>query len=75
MSPLDVRNPAGGRGSRGTSEITAADNLPHQSASPQVGEGAFSSRRRFLIWACMAGFVGPERVTERILAELDEVPR
>jgi hypothetical protein len=35
-----------------------------------VAEGAFSSRRRFLIWACMAGFVGPERVVERILVEL-----
>jgi hypothetical protein len=33
-------------------------------------EGQYSSRRRFLIWACMAGYVGPERVTERILAEL-----
>jgi hypothetical protein len=27
-------------------------------------------RRRFLIWACMAGFVKPERVTERIVAEV-----
>ena len=30
-----------------------------------------SERRRFLIWACMAGLVQPERVTERILAEID----
>lgn len=28
-------------------------------------------RRRFLVWACMAGFVGPERVVERILQDLE----
>ena len=27
-------------------------------------------RRRFLMWALMAGFVKPERVTERVVAEL-----
>ena len=27
-------------------------------------------RRRFLIWACMAGLVGPERVVERVLADV-----
>jgi len=31
----------------------------------------FADRRKFLIWACMAGFVGPERVVERILAEIE----
>ena len=31
----------------------------------------FATKRRFLILAAMAGWVGPERVTERILAELD----
>lgn len=75
MSPVDVRNPAGGRGSRGTSETVGSNNVTHEEANAQPAEGAFSSRRRFLIWACMAGFVGPERVTERILSELDEVPR
>lgn len=30
----------------------------------------FADRRKFLIWACMAGFIGPERVVERILADL-----
>ena len=33
-----------------------------------------SDRRRFLIWACMAGLIGPERVTERILAEVADSP-
>lgn len=32
----------------------------------------FADRRKFLIWAAMCGCVGPERVTERILAELAE---
>ena len=75
MSAPDVRNPAGGRGSRGNSETFSADSLAQSRSNSQLTEDAFSSRRRFLIWACMAGFVGPERVTERILAELDEVQR
>ena len=28
-------------------------------------------RRRFLVWAIMAGFAQPERMTERILAEIE----
>ena len=28
-------------------------------------------RRRFLVWACMLGVVKPERVVERIVAELE----
>ena len=49
----------------------SSDNNEQHQAQSQ-----FSSRRRFLIWACMAGFVGPERVTERILADLaDEETR
>jgi hypothetical protein len=75
MGARDVRNPAGGRGSRGNSETISGNSLAQPGSNSQLTEGAFSSRRRFLIWACMAGFVGPERVTERILAELDEVQR
>jgi len=30
-----------------------------------------NDRRRFLIWSCMLGVVRPERVTERIVAELE----
>ena len=31
-----------------------------------------NDRRRFLIWACMAGLVQPERVTERVLQEIEQ---
>jgi hypothetical protein len=34
-----------------------------------------NDRRRFLVWALMAGLVPPERVVERIVAEVDEVAR
>lgn len=49
-----------------------AGNSAVASAATQVGDRPFADRRRFLIWAAMAGFVGPERVTERILADLSE---
>ncbi len=64
MRPSDVK-PAARAGAAGD-EAKARDDtgsLP-QSASP------YATRRRFLILAAMAGWVQPERVTERILAEL-----
>jgi hypothetical protein len=53
---------AAGLGSAET-QVDDASSLP-QSTSP------YATRRRFLILAAMAGWVQPERVTERILAEL-----
>ena len=44
---------------------TARDTALHT-----ANNNPFADRRKFLVWACMAGYVGPERVTERILAEL-----
>lgn len=45
-------------------------------ASLPQSDSPYATRRRFLILAAMAGWVQPERVTERILAELaDEVTR
>jgi hypothetical protein len=41
---------------------------PAAREEPEYG----NSRRRFLIYACMAGFCPPERVVERVLAELQE---
>jgi len=32
-------------------------------------------RRRFLVWATMAGFAKPERLTERIVADVEEQTR
>ena len=51
-----------------------ADSKDDNVSLPQSADSPYASRRRFLVWACMAGYVGPERVVERILAELaDEV--
>ncbi len=49
-----------------------ARNSAVGTAAPQGVDSPFADRRRFLIWAAMAGFVGPERVTERILADLSD---
>lgn len=42
------------------------------SATDRAALPQFTDRRRFLIWALMAGYVKPERLTERIVAELEE---
>lgn len=50
--------------------MTAPDKaplLPEQ--SPEEPEHR-SDRRRFLVWGVLAGFVPPERLTERIVDEL-----
>lgn len=44
--------------------------VKQESASTADSTSPFANRRRFLIWALMIGAVPPERVTERILAEL-----
>lgn len=33
-----------------------------------------NDRRRFLVWAVMLGVVKPERMTERVVAEIDREP-
>jgi hypothetical protein len=48
----------------GTAESNNDTGSLPQSTSP------YATRRRFLILAAMTGWVGPERVVERILAEL-----
>lgn len=69
MSAPDKRKPAAGPGAGSQDKKNDTDSLP-QSTSP------YATRRRFLILAAMAGWVQPERVTERILAELaDEATR
>jgi hypothetical protein len=32
-------------------------------------------RRRFLVWAVLAGFAEPDRLTERIVAEIEQEAR
>lgn len=73
MMPLAMGSPPGNGEARVAAGSGKADSKDDnaslaQSASP------YATRRRFLILAAMAGWVQPERVTERILAELaDEV--
>ena len=67
MKAPDERKPAAGPGAGSQESNNDTGSLP-QSTSP------YATRRRFLILAAMAGWVQPERVTERILQELaDEV--
>jgi hypothetical protein len=68
MRPANNCAPAGDTArARGDTNTVDEEILP-QSDSP------FATRRRFLILAAMAGWVQPERVTERILQDLaDEV--
>lgn len=40
-----------------------------QSAQPL--SKARAAHRRFLIWGLMAGFIQPERVVERVVAEIE----
>ena len=40
-------------------------------AKPTPSDDPFASRRRFLVLALMAGWIKPERVTERIVAEVE----
>jgi hypothetical protein len=43
----------------------------HTATTGEVPEHR-NNRRRFLIYALMAGLVPPERVVERVVAEVDE---
>jgi hypothetical protein len=70
MTAPDERKPATGGPGAGSQDSNNDTGSLLQSASP------YATRRRFLILAAMAGWVRPERVTERILAELaDEATR
>jgi hypothetical protein len=46
--------------------------LPPALRPPHEGPEHNGDRRRFLIFALMAGLVPPERVTERIVAEIEK---
>ena len=43
------------------------DDPPKQPEQPEHG----NDRRRFIAWDVMCGFANPERLTERIVAEVD----
>ncbi|HEV2037112.1 MAG TPA: hypothetical protein VGQ96_00785 [Candidatus Eremiobacteraceae bacterium] len=54
----------------GTSANDSADPQNAQVLRERLPQ--FTSRRRFCVWAVLAGFAPPERLTERIIAELEE---
>jgi hypothetical protein len=64
VSPNDSADALAGAVGAGSQDSNNDTRSLPQSGSP------YATRRRFLILAAMAGWVQPERVTERILAEL-----
>lgn len=47
---------------------------PADHTAPEAPEHK-GDRRRFLVWALMLGATTPDRLTERIVAEIEEVGR
>jgi hypothetical protein len=75
MSPADVERAArvGPEAARETAADTANSTTPEANAqSGRADLPQFRNRRAFLIWALMAGYTKPERVVERVVAELEE---
>ena len=64
--PAEPGAPPGNRERRVAPPLGVKQDNTHNCNS----NSPFADRRKFLIWACMCGFVGPERVVERILAEI-----
>jgi len=50
-------------------ETSDAESLSHSHVETQP---QFRNRRAFVVWAVRHGFAPPERLTERILAEIQE---
>jgi hypothetical protein len=74
MSPLDMERAVrvGPETARETAADTANSTTPHPNA--QTGNAVlpqFRNRRAFLVWALMCGYTKPERVVERVIAELE----
>lgn len=66
--------PEGGQAERaddGTGEVSARKNSCRNADGQEPPEFG-ASRRRFLIAALMAGWIKPERVVERVVAEVAE---
>ncbi len=55
-----LRGSGGRLGKQTSNQRSTADEVPEHRGD----------RRRFLVWSLMAGFVPPERVTERVIDEL-----
>ena len=74
MSPPDVERAALGReAARETAADTAnGTTLESNAQSSRATLPQFRNRRAFLIWALMCGYTKPERVVERVVAELED---
>lgn len=64
------QSPRGRALSQGSTGNDDTRNPTDHPATRQEAPEHRGEMRRFLVMACMAGWVGPERVVERILQEL-----
>ena len=72
MSPPKRREPLAG-GSTAQSKTRTSDDTPRPTAAQAEPEHR-NDRRRFLVWALMAGYIPPARMTERIIADVERMP-
>ena len=74
MRPPDVKTPgAGGRpgaGAQQESQRKFDTTVAADAAQPEQPEHD-GDKRKFLIWACMLGAILPQRVVERVVAEVE----
>jgi hypothetical protein len=74
--PPETQRPAG----HAPGAQNRRDNEPNHTGDPVTAQAIanadlpqFRSRRAFLIWSLMVGAVPPQRVVERVVAELEDV--
>lgn len=73
MTNPDARKRNGSRGSEPSARSRqqgSRNDTPSRDTAQEEPEHR-SDRRRFLVWAVLAGYVKPERLTERILDEIE----
>lgn len=70
--PDAKRDCAPGGGSSEARGLTTTVGNAKNSMSADAEPEHRGDRRRFLVWAVLCGFAKPERLTERIVAELEE---
>jgi len=66
--PPDPGNRSADAGASAASEKQQHGSRKHTPEAPEHR----NERRRFLIWALMIGAAPPERVTQRVIAELEQ---
>lgn len=73
MRPPNENAPAAAaaRGADTQRNTIPVDTTPAKVTPQREAPEYHCSRRRFLVWAVMAGYVKPERMTERVVAEIE----